>query len=524
VCDFFEGDTVQLSRRKFSDEEKAALISHLNHSGMNLTNEQFHEVLTIARSENRKRQSETIPNGFMARYISLNNYDFDELKKEYCSIADKIDAGELRKLCPTLTQIIDETENSKDEEYPGRHLPIEFIEGRTAWRYQCLRIMDRKLFTAPYAVSNEEMERHIFAECKRLGIKLPASMWDKYQQDGVGVLQEVLKRNYAILSELISTERRQKYGRTAYRGGVRGHIYSAANADGADGPRVTAFKSMFTFDEAVRLRRELDSLSVLHFSGRKSDFDDSYPLLSVLRVLERIAKSPRAFKTRVCKACYTDLLTIDYRPGRMHQIKKNIERAISNKMNIEVEVDNRLDIFYPLVVRTEGTNWALLAINVESQKISMLQPEQLANAKIADYGKVPDYEEVDYRSHIVGLSNPEDKEIKSVVIAVTEIAYNELTRWGSDSRLARLKPTFRESVRMPVNSRLRSCYRFQIEVYLNDDFFEEMLSLDRRACLVSIEPEEILDCYKLFFREKTGREWVPLSERNGTGRLRIKND
>lgn len=527
VCDFFEGDTIQLTRRKFPDEEKAALISHLNKSGMNLTNEQFHEVLTIARSVNRKKQTEKeIPFGYRARQVALNNYDYDELKKEYCSLVEKIGADEIRQLCPTLCQIIEETENTEDKEYPGRHLPIEYIEGRTAWRYQCLRIMDRKLFTATCAVTNEEMERHIFSEFNRLGIRVPNSMLDKYQIDGPGVLKEVLKRNYAILSELIFPDVRKKYGRNAYRGGgVRGHIYRAANADDPYSARVTAFKTMLTLDEAIWLSRELNSLRRLHFSGRNSDLGDSYPLLSLLSVLDRISKTPQAFRNRVCKANYTDLLTIDYRPDRLQKIKGNILRAISNKKIISVKVDNRRESYYPLAIRDEGPNWALVALDVISKKISLLQPEQLASSMLVDDARVPDYEEVDYNSHIVGLSDLDNKDIKDVIIDVTEIAYNEITRRYSASRLARLRPTLIEKVRMPNYKRFRYCYRLGMRVYLNNDFFEELLNLDRRACLVNIEPEEILTLYKSFFKTRNkGREWIPLLERKGTGRLRLKNE
>lgn len=323
VVGFYEGDAEQLSRRKFSEQEQRALIDHVNSRGFSFEEGEFRLVLTGAR---RCRQQVRSGNDFAegasrARHISLNNYDFDELRREVSRLEAEIGPRAVEMLCPTLIRIIDETEHSGDEEYPGRHLGFAGVEGRTAWRYQCLRIMDRLLYVSPLAVSNEEMERHIFSEFKRLGLRLPVHVRERIAEGGGKVLTDVLKRNYAILSELISQDGRQLYGRTAYKGGVRGHVYCRAYEGSEE--RVMAFKTLLTIEESRELARELRRMHREIFADERGGFDEEYPLLSLLSALPHLRESARSHRFGICKVYYTDLMTIDYKvsEGRKHDLE-----------------------------------------------------------------------------------------------------------------------------------------------------------------------------------------------------------
>lgn len=258
-----------------------------------------------------------------SRHISLNNYDYDYLKGELSLLSAEVGNECLRSHCPTLMNIVDETEATLGDKYPGRHLPYDHFEGRSGWRYIMLRILDEEFHTSSKHLTKAELEHNIFCKCRNLSIEIPnhvvEGIWnDRNKVKGPNTksyFNNVLTKDCKILDRLISATIHGEYrytNKSFDRCGQQGNVYREAikhdnNGMNFSSGRVTAFMVTMEIKEASKIKDELSDLKEECLKVDNKSFLERYPLLSVFLMLHPAENFKRV--------TYTDLETISYLPA-----------------------------------------------------------------------------------------------------------------------------------------------------------------------------------------------------------------
>ena len=517
VCEFFDGDKA-LSRRKFPEEEKKKLITYLSHKSFEFPIPTFEDIIKISKEQKKTGKEPDRSEGF--RHGALNNYDYERLKKETDLLKKRIGDDKLKASCPTLIRIIEETEATKDDPYPGRHLPFDKVTGRTAWRYQCLRIMDEKLYTTESGVSDLEMQQHIFSECEKLGIDLPPEIQTQGCLFNELMLENVLKKNYVILNELISVENthgdKDKYARDSYEKGRRGHKYKKVTTDPNRDERVTAFKVVFSYKEALALEKELGLLLQLSFPASYF-FISEFPLLSAFVYPNTMRTEMRKRNETFIKGVsHTDLFIINYYPFKQLPIIDKIDDAIRNNQLIKIGSGSRLEIYKPLRIRRGLNKWAVVAMDVNDLSLKQIHASRfyIDFSCIEPENLKEEYTPMEYDNLIVGLSDFINNNPWNITITVTESGKENIV--SKDSPLYELKLEV-----LPLHGKFytkEKRAKLKFNAYINEDLFKAFYKLDRNGYLIDITPNEVKHMYMDHYLRQTGKEWCPYDKRNANNK------
>lgn len=427
------------------------------------------------------------------RYASLNSTDRKQFELEMHDLSEFLGAQRMGHMLPTLGLILGETRANDSSIYPGRHLPIAHIEVQNVWRYQCLRIMDQILYTAAGALSDKEMIAQV---------KAVAQHDHHIDPKPLGV--STLKNLYPALSDLILATTtggmREKYGKTVYRRGVRGHVY-------AD-PRPMAFAVDITLGEIALIEREVQKLIVTSFSGNREHFQQRYPLLAAMGYLREIVLDKNSDLT--CKLRYdAPLATINYRPGAHAAVRRHIEAMMQKGVtHFTAHTSQGSIVIMPREFRAHNGRWALIAAVPATGSLQVFDPDDIdIDGPHSEATDIADTLPADAEDHIIGLSPLWSDQLVTVTLSLTRP-----NSWQSEKQTTSGVTNF-------VNTRLGSlgtpdkygCVTFQ--VYLNDDFFEELMRMDRNCHIDRIEPPAVFLQHKKFWEERLGIKYVALASR-----------
>ena len=502
IVDYFgKGDKV-FSSRHFKEDDKLGLLERLFDEGFSFGPDMFKEVMRRGRKIRDRRAESGItfdmePN---SRHVALNNFDYDRLMKEVDSVEDLIGSQQFTECCPTLSKIISEAEAHENDDYPGRHLPYNNLKGKSAGRYQCLCMLDEILHTAAPPISKNEIENRLGTLSKDKGIKdytLPSDY--------------ALTANYQILSDLISVEftgsTHKLYGREIYDFSSRN---KRCYKKDENGERYTAFKIMLTLDETLQIENELSTLFEHYPQLRSRNPERKFPLLYMMSRLTD--KNSGLHQNKLNR---TDLVTIDYLPATLSELKKELKLACLNRTPIKISIDGKDEIYYPMNVRTENRDWGLFAIRATTGMPQQFKASVLENNVTilsTDYIQSRQWEE----ACIIGLSELREDTPRVVTLVLKLNAENKLP--FENHRNHPLK-NFNLQLGNPP-SKTEKARPVTFEVYLNDDFFNMLYDFDYTGNLVDIQPKEIREEYSSFFRQLTGREWKSYDQRNSYKRLK----
>lgn len=500
---FGKGDGV-FSTRRFKEEDKLGLLERLFDEGFSYNLDQFKAVMKIGRTIRDSRAKSTPIRELVqnSRHVALNNFDYDRLIGEIRLIEEKIGSKLFADYCPTLSEVISEAKEHENDKYPGRHLPYDTINGKSAWRYQCLCMLDEILHTADVPLSKDE----ILYEIERLS--------DEKGIDYKDVSNDSLMADYQILADLISVEltgsKRKCYGREIYD--LRSRNKRCYKKD-ENGERYTAFKIMLTLDETLQIENELTRL----FESNPQRL--TYSIVRKLPLLNMMSKvTSWGMESNHNELERTDLVTIDYLPATLSELKKELELACLNRTPIKISIDGKDEIYYPMNVRTENRDWALFAIRATTGKPQQFKASVLENnvtilsTDYLQYIQSRQWEE----ACIIGLSELREETPRVVTLVLKLNSENKLP--FENHRNHPLK-NFNLQLGKPL-SKTEKALPVTFEVYLNDDFFNMLYDFDRTGNLVEICTEEIREEYSSFFRQLTGREWKSYDQRNSYKRLK----
>ncbi|MCM1163932.1 MAG: hypothetical protein NC339_06775 [Muribaculaceae bacterium] len=502
-----------LGRKRISDDLKTLVVENLANNGYSFSTDDFSDIIRVARKirNNRKKEECDIST---YRQASLNNYDYERLKAEYSELSCV--TGESTSEClPVLSSIIREAKSGEDDDYPGRHLDFSNIKGRTAWRYQCLRIMDEKLYTTETAVSDDEMSDYIIDKANKLGILIDNAKTSN--------LNNRLAKNYVILDQLISVEHnagcRQDYESNVYCRGRRGHIYNTVSPDSHE--RVTAFKVVYTYYEAIAIKKELEAVIAKFFNGDIEKFSENYPLLASLYNFDKIIESHLANKQKTNK--YYDAIVVNYLPVDKAELKKTIENVIATGQTITIRENGIETNFRPIKINKKGRKWALLAKDVATRVLSQITPERLANATLNATKWIFDAndDEESFEDGIIGLGSLYDGTPKKVTLSLTQ-RNTEIDIVRNSMLFKQLKPVTTDSYIKRNNYEDSGTEFLTIicTVYINDDFFKEVFDFDTNGHLIDIGPDDVRSSYASYFERRSGKKkWIPYQDRPLTNKV-----
>lgn len=456
------------------------------------------------------------------RYASLNSDDrviFEQEMQELDSLLN----GQLKSEAPVLYKVWEETKSNVGGgcEYPGRHLPITAIRVKNAWRYQSLRIMDKILYTtkggfslADMNTQIEEMAKEFVAQERQLGIK--STM--KYSE----LKNPTMSKNYGALRELIFAN--TLHGATLSYEKLKGHAYPDHK------PRYMAFAIDIRMTEVLAIEKEMKSIINVHFNGDNGAFHDDYPLLYILGHLRETVVDKNSDLTHKLKESV--LVTVGYDPhknsdaGKLLAKRKALQKIIDNNGLVLVHAPNEEPkAVHARKIQINRTGeWALVGSELDSKRLQLFKPSDIdleAKPKAKANTRI---EDDDMEGHIIGVSEllePDPYEVTFTLSTPPRITshYNSdfegnYTQ-GSGPGIYKYDESIFNNIAKPDKY-----HKVRFKVYLNDDFFEELLRLDRLGYIKSIASGEILDLHKQYFVRKLQRErYQPLNER--TAQVRI---
>lgn len=496
VLDAIKGDNRKLSNYKFESRELEAIVESLQKAGFKVSDKDSDDIIKVAK---------TIRNGKITafkslmnpdrqyRHASLNCYDYDRLKEEMERLADDIGYKNIDREAPTLSRIYVEAVKGEKELYPGRHLPFDKIKGRTAWRYQCLRIMDEILCTSDERMTNDRMRQEIIIKVEQYGI---------HRENDIIVTDSSLKKLYAILSELINVEhtwgKKIKYDSNVYVDGRAGHLYKEFK----DGRRLSAFAVDISGLEAWNLRKEIGMMRVKYFNDDIAYFRKKFPLLSMLGYLDNLLLDEENMNTDINNVSHTDFVTVNYRHAEYSDLKQKVEGTISMHLPIFVNIDSKVEKIIPVTIRENRGKWVLIAKNAVSLLPCIITSEQLSQSFDIDSNYINDDDSSPFCDHIIGIAPLLKPELIDVTLEVTEEGLEDIFK--KDSVFRRMKPKVEYKVSSYTGQKYIRGSRVSFSLYINEDFLRELFSLDCKAMLLTIMPDEVNEMYERYYEMQMG--------------------
>lgn len=478
------------SKPRYAPTEIQSLLSYLKDCGYNFPKEAFNTLMLLGREIlNQRREYEH------NRHMALNNYDFDRLLEEVDRL--KTEKGEdiIADNCPTLNQLIKETIDTLDDDYPGRHLPYSHFKGKKSKQYILLRLIDEILYRAkdangnPLTLNDDEIKYKIYSKVTF----------------AEGIDRPDLAHAFSILSDLLTEEvNGESVSPFVRTSGVRGHAYKSLENDPTK--RVTAFMMTISRKEYDAIRRELEKLDPQIDLSR-------FPLLNALsnRYFENWVKKEDESLTKVYNST---LFTVNYRPSEYKELKEKVKKFIELNICIPIQAEGGIRIYEPVKINENRYGWGLLTIERSQRTIHerfdtwnetlyhILTPAQLMQIFNAD----PSMESPNDVPVNIGVSPFFDKTPHRVVLKINKEGYEFLKEKKEFSLSKDKLPYWGSSF---GDSPIRNATDVEFDVLLNNDFFELLYFMDKQGYLKDIVTDEIRIMYESYYRCVTGKQHRP---------------
>lgn len=476
-------------------ELMARLVSKLNAAGFKVdgcSDKQVRDAFRMLIEETIER----IKN----RPASLNCYDYVRLKDEIKKLADFPEV-DIHKDCPTIMGLIKEVEDAEAGygDYPIRPFPFDKVKDRSSWPYQSLRILDEILYTAKYPLNTIQIQSEIRAKCDEYGISYKTVSVDS------------LKKQFSTLRSMINVEYtggfRKAYQRDVYVRAMHGHKYDLMR--GGDQP-VTAFKLCYSRSEAIKIQSEinkvLDRLIDEGLVPHRNEFAEEYPLLATMAQIE--SYDP-ALKERSPKLMSYDgkqnssIYILNYLPPVKPTIKRKVEQALKAEpvKIISIEKGEKQGKYLPIILKEQGLDWALLARDVETGLLHQIAPSDFGSQfSLEDSDPVHFFKEPgEDLNGMIGLGDLYfGRKRYRITIGLTKKGY-EILQGDSHPLYPLIKNIFSTDEK---NNPCEGVAEF--DVFVNDDFLEEIYRLDRKRQIVDLYSKEVAikDEYLRFLKRK----------------------
>lgn len=476
VCDVFEGIVPEKKKGDFSPVEKEELVVSLNNNGYYFSLNEFYTPIKAAREYQKKQRWHT---GF--RPAIFNDDDYSKLKDEIENLSNEIGTDAFVTACPTLAPIMAKAKENEGSDYPGRRLPLDNFRDRK--RYIYLRIMDEILYTSEGGVRDKDMKAQIIDKAG------PIIDSDKEIKD------EALKKYYSILSHLISVDR-NLYERDVFDT-QNSRCKKYKKPEEAGGRKFMAFYLELSLDECNNIAKEISNLPWNKISG-------DYPLLNALTNLNPIINNeninvPYEYKSREIKE--TGLINILYQQAEDRALKRAVRKAVKNGNLIK----GNGKTFIPINILEKGsTIWSLLSKDFSTGKIKVLTQKDFAEGYHISKETAPNLQDVETEYPIVGTSELMDSRLYDVTLRLTSAGVYHIRK------LVHNRPTQTDSISHFLTRRE---YDLSFQIYLNNDFFDQLYFLDKSGNLINLGPEDVLMKYEEYFRNKHGEIRIPYEER-----------
>ncbi len=508
VMDVLGNDGFRVSGHNFSDKEKSDIITSLSAQGLNISEDDVYDIMEVTRAirdyyHNLNTRPKTTPR--QLRHASLNCYDYDRFKAEMKALAEIVGHRILERDCPKLVRITREAAEGENNAYPGRHLPFK-IRGekdRHAWRYQCLRWMDEILYTSDDFINNVEMVNLIRNKALENGIDVTNN-----------ISESSLKKLYSILSELINVEhtqeRKEKYRRSVYepRGtNTAGHKYKIYKGD----KKLSAFMVDISIPEASHLRREIGRLRAQYFDDNREYFAEKFPTIALLGYMEELPMMGDDNPRLLNHLTMTDLVTVNYKPSELPELKKKVKQAVELHMPIAVKKNDGWEMLSPISIKEDRVKWVLIAKSLDSNILRIITPDLLKHTFNTDSSSSSEENSDLFANNIIGISPLIFDKPYQVTLELTKEGINDIH--SNNSALSQIEYEVSTPVRTYYDQSTTDSRLVSFTIYLNDDFLNDLFRFDKTAKLISIEPAEVNDIYEEYFGKRMGKQRIPLQDR-----------
>lgn len=480
VIDCLGGSAGALDLRK-SPEQRKRIMVRLRENGFKVRD--FIDIIQVAKAVRDGKFAQ------QSRHCSLNCYDMERLMDEFNRLnADESD-------CPVLTQIIREIDLYAP--YPGRHLPFNKLRGRTAWRYQCLRMMDEILCTSEDAMSNFDMRQQIEQKCRSYGVEYQA------------ISDTALKKMYVILKDLIKVEHngdvRHKYRREVYVPGRQGHLYNTFDGN----RRLSAFAVDIFADETFALKDEVTRLRKRFHLSRLE-----YPMICALGSIIDIVQKKDNLVTSINPVYNTDLVTVDFISSATPSLRSIAKKVIELNAPLGIYLHGNWRTVFPISIKNEGRQWAMFAKDIHSGApliispdilVSSLQHRALYNPPISSASLLSNQEFV--KDPAIGVTPLLSDSLFDITLRLTRSGIEDVEKEKSPLRPLTPRTKYYDAMYCDTTGTV------EFQAYINRSLLDEFLRLDRTGKLISIDTPEVNDIYEEFFKQTMGCERVAFEDR-----------
>ena len=528
VSNILDGDNFKISTRyNFTDKLKSEILYGLRVEGYRVGESDFYDIIRVAEAVRDKkfiRQPIKLKDGEQFRHASLNCYDYEHLKKEMNTLSSTIGINNVMSYCRTLYNIYMESLNNENADYPGRHLSYNRIGGirpDSAQRYQRLRMIDEILCSNKENrfYSLDEMEEEIKNLSKSYGISIKNNK--SISESQFGHLYNILKQ---LISIEHSSENSKIYKRDVFETEKReSDSVNKSKNNGArrykrlpNGKRVSAFTVDIALNEVYLLRKEIGMIRAKYFHDDKTLFESMFPLISTLGYMEDIAIGKYMDKDLLADINQTDLKLVAYKLLKYNELKKKTKQLISLRIPISIKKGEKRHTVYPIAIKEDSNKWVLVAKLNRSKHPIIISPEELDQNFEALSESFYEDDSCKITDQFIGTGDFILDQPFNIVLELTEKGLQEVEK--KNSPFQTLSPHIERSQNRYYGDYEKAGTVSMRQVFVNEDFLQEIYKLDKTAKFISIGPDLLKKHYEQFFEKAAGQSWIPLENRPVTSR------
>ena len=520
------------SQSKWDEKESFDILRRLQIEGYRVNESDIDDIRHLVTSVKDNRyfhKSFGLRDSEIFRHASLNCYDYERLKEEMKRLESTIDITKITTECRTLYKIYMEALNNENAPYPGRHLTYNRIGGiknTSAQRYQSLRMIDEILCSNcnDRFYTREELEAEIRKLAKSYGIQFQKSKkQDWIDFENYSFTDKQFDHLFNILKQLIciehasgktKTHERNVFDTEKLKGAASGNFKN----NGAirykkqtNGKRLSAFTVDIAVHEIKNLRKEIGTIRAKYFGDDRASFASKFPLIATLGYTEEIVLDQEFGDEMLKEINQTDLKLVIYKSLKYGELKKKVKEVISLQLPIAIKKGDEWLTVYPIAIKEYSSKWIVIAKAQNITRPILISPELLHQT----FETYPESFKEDYseniENHFIGTGDFIMDNPQNVVLELTYAGMKEVDK--KNSAFTDISPNIEWTISRKIDGYRRAGLVRLNQVYINEDFLQEIFRLDCTGKLRSIEPECFSKLYKSYFVKWAGQEWRHIDDR-----------
>lgn len=487
-------------RGRITDEKKDEIIEFARERGLIFSRDEYLKVTKIAHAvrDALKKQDELMEETKKAwehrhtlfGHMALNNFDYKELTNEVKLLKQLISPKMVELKCEMLSKVIKETEKTKHNSYPGRHLEFLQLEGSRLEAYKRLRVLDELFY-----VGNGESDDDTWTDlelAKEVGKRL-----NKRREDRPA--PPTLRKDMSTLNDLIMVDhtgkertKRVKLGAFDERFTKKGHVYRKITNSSK---RVTAFMLTLNIDETLKIESEIKSVKERFFKHQISDFKLFFPLLDLMSNFSDISLdlSNDQYVPLLNQLSNSNSVTVNYLRPKIDTLASFVEEVLNKSNYLAIKQ-----------FRNQEDKWEVVQ-PLEEMSGHHFKAKSLDSGKESYYniGDVKDFFIVDKRNVLIDKYSKTLKKSDishDILWQITLLVDDEWPNGNADW-CKKLSPKINFRKYRVSNDRFAT--EIVIKAFINDALLDVICKLDEAGILYDIQPLRVKTEY-MNYRDAKG--------------------